>query len=322
MASHDKKPAKPSSSRSGGIRTLADLNRPGMLVQDPSKNNEVDGIFNQARQLGAVERPIEQLNPSSSSTSFTGTGRLLSGETVSSVPQQPQTVIHNIVFWTSGFTVNDGPLRRLDDPENAHFLESIRKSECPKELESADKRSPVHVNLIKRNEKYPEPKKKHQAAFQGVGRTLGSGSTSATPEETSSTSPLNTAPNPSPSLVVDERLPSTSIQLRLADGTRMVARFNLHNTVGDIRSFIDASRPESATIYQLQMMGFPPKLLVDPTQTIEQAGLANSVTGTVTGISAAGAIGIGIGIWVLKRVRGKAPVTGGVQSNENRIFEL
>ncbi|XP_052488202.1 plant UBX domain-containing protein 4 isoform X1 [Gossypium raimondii] len=314
MASHDKKPAKPSSSRSGGIRTLADLNRPsgpdsgsdsdnpqeyytggekscgflshkflsilnlsGMLVQDPSKNNEVDGIFNQARQLGAVERPIEQLNPSSSSTSFTGTGRLLSGETVSSVPQQPQTVIHNIVFWTNGFTVNDGPLRRLDDPENAHFLESIRKSECPKELESADKRSPVHVNLIKRNEKYPEPKKKHQAAFQGVGRTLGSGSTSATPEETSSTSPLNTAPNPSPGLVVDESLPSTSIQLRLADGTRMVARFNLHNTVGDIRSFIDASRPESATIYQLQMMGFPPKLLVDPTQTIEQAGLANSV---------------------------------------------
>ncbi|MBA0811710.1 hypothetical protein Gohar_003582 [Gossypium harknessii] len=120
------------------------------------------------------------------------------------------------------------------------LMQSIRKSECPKELESADKRSSVH-----------EPKKKHQAAFQGVGRTLGSSSTSATPEETSSTSSLNTAPNPSPGLV--------------------------HNTVGDIRSFIDASRPESATIYQLQMMGFPPKLLVDPTQTIEQAGLANSV---------------------------------------------
>ncbi|XP_040934535.1 plant UBX domain-containing protein 4-like [Gossypium hirsutum] len=97
----------------------------GILVQDPSKNNEVDEIFNQARQLGAVERPIEQLNPSSSSTSFTGTGRLHSGENVSSVPQLPQTVIHNIVFWTDGFTVNDVPLRRLDDPENAHFLEMM-----------------------------------------------------------------------------------------------------------------------------------------------------------------------------------------------------
>ncbi|KAH1054910.1 hypothetical protein J1N35_032975 [Gossypium stocksii] len=66
-----------------------------MLVQDPSKNNEVDEIFNQVRQLGAVELPIKQLNPSSSSTSFTGTGRLLSGETVSSVPQQPQTVVRH-----------------------------------------------------------------------------------------------------------------------------------------------------------------------------------------------------------------------------------
>nr|KJB73507.1 hypothetical protein B456_011G236500 [Gossypium raimondii] len=225
-----------------------------MLVQDPSKNNEVDEIFNQARQLGAVERPIEQLNPSSSSTSFTGTGRLHSGETVSSVPQLPQTVIHNIVLWANGFTVNDVPLRRLDDPENAHFLESIRK--------------------------FGEPKK-HQTKFQGVGTTLSkqvtSNNTSATPEQTSSTSPLNTAPSPSPGLVVEESLPSTSIWLRLADGTRMVAHFNSHNTIGDIRSFIDAFRPESATIYQLQMMEFPPKLLVDPTQTVEQAGLINSV---------------------------------------------
>lgn len=95
----------------------------GMLVQDPSKGNDVDAIFNQARQLGAVEGPLDQFHPSSSSRSFTGTGRLLSGETVPSAPQQPEAVVHNIVFWTNGFTVNDGPVRRLDDPENASFLE-------------------------------------------------------------------------------------------------------------------------------------------------------------------------------------------------------
>ncbi|GMP75612.1 hypothetical protein CsSME_00032630 [Camellia sinensis var. sinensis] len=96
-----------------------------MLVQDPSKGNDVDAIFNQARQLGAVEGPLENSRPSSSSRSFTGTGRLLSGETIPSapVPQQPEAVIHNIVFWRNGFTVNDGPLRRLDDPENAPFME-------------------------------------------------------------------------------------------------------------------------------------------------------------------------------------------------------
>lgn len=94
-----------------------------MLVQDPTKSNDVDAIFNQARQMGAVEGPADNHLPSSSSRSFTGTGRLLSGETVPSAPQQPETVIHNIVFWSNGFTVNEGPLRRLDDPDNASFLE-------------------------------------------------------------------------------------------------------------------------------------------------------------------------------------------------------
>lgn len=78
-------------------------------------------------------------------------------------------------------------------------------------------------------------------------------------------------------LVVDPALPVTSIQIRLADGTRLVARFNLHHTVNHIRAFIDASRPGGSTDYQLQMMGFPPKVLTDVYQTLEDAGLANSV---------------------------------------------
>ncbi|XP_061340800.1 plant UBX domain-containing protein 4-like [Gastrolobium bilobum] len=298
MASRDnKKTSKPSSSRAGGIRTLSDLNRPsadsdsdsdglqeyytggeksGMLVQDPSKGNDVDAIFNQARQLGAVERPLDQLQEPPRSTSFTGTGRLLTGESVQSTSQQPESVIHNIVFWSDGFTVNDGPLRRLDDPENASFLESIKKSECPKELEPADRRSSVNVNLIRRNENYPEPKKRH-VPFQGVGRTLGSSSTSGEPEPTVASTPSNTGPAPSAGLVVDQSLPSTSIQLRLGDGTRLISHFNYHHTISDIRAFIDASRPGGQQNYQLQMMSFPPKVLADETQTIEQAGLANSV---------------------------------------------
>lgn len=43
-------------------------------------------------------------------------------------------------------------------------------------------------------------------------------------------------------------------------------------------------------------------------------------SGTVTGLSAAGAFGIGAGIWYLKKLRKTAPVTCGVQSNENRLF--
>lgn len=121
------------------------------------------------------------------------------------------------------------------------------------------------------------PEKKRHVPFQGVGRTLGSSSTPPATEPTVDSSPLNNAPNPSSILVVDDKLPSTSIQLRLADGTRMIAHFNNHHTVNDIRAFINESRPGGAQNYQLQLMGFPPKVLTDPTQTIEQAGLANSV---------------------------------------------
>ncbi|XP_052179274.1 plant UBX domain-containing protein 4-like [Diospyros lotus] len=287
----------PSGSRTvGGVHTLSDLNRPsgdgsgsdsdyeppeynaggqksGMHVQDPSKINDVDSIFTEAREAGAVEGPFNDLRPSSSSRSFTGTGRLLSGETGTPAPQQPEVITHNIVFWSNGFTVDGGPLQRLDDPENAPFLESIRKSECPKELEPADKRTVVHVNLTRKEENCPVPEQR-SLPFQGIGRTLGS---TAAAEPTASTNSLNTAPPPSMGLIMDDSLPLTSIQLRLSDGTRMVSRFNFHHTIRDIRAFIDASRPSGARTYQLQTVGFPPKQLTDLDQSIEQAGLANSV---------------------------------------------
>jgi len=285
----------------GNVRTLADLNRParedhgsdsdepqeyytggeksGMLVQDPTRGNDVDAIFRRAKQV-AIEPP-DYLQPSSSSKSFTGTARLLSGETVSSAPEPPEVVTHTITFWRNGFSVNDGPLRRLDDPENASFLESIKDSKCPEELEPADRRTSVHVDLKKRDENYPEPAKqgKCYVPFEGVGRTIGSSSTTApaASEPTDATPSLNTAPLPSMGLVVDESSPSTSIQLRLADGTRMISRFNHHHTVRDIRDFLDASRPGSARTYQLLTMGFPPKQLADLDQTIDQAGIGNSV---------------------------------------------
>ncbi|KAK6142433.1 hypothetical protein DH2020_022781 [Rehmannia glutinosa] len=264
----------------GGIRTLSDLNRnpkeedsdsdpdfdpqeyytggekSGMLVQDPSKANDVDAIFNQARQAGAVEASSEHLLPSSSSRSFAGTARLLSGR--------------------NGFTVDDGPLRRLDDRQNASFLESIRKSECPMELAPADKRTAVHVNLTRKEEDYRQPEKR-RLPFHGVGRTLGSTSDVTPTEPTNVPIVLTAAPTPSFGLVVDQDKPCTSIQLRLADGTRMVSRFNNYHTIRDIRGFIDASRPDGPRTYQLQTMGFPPKQLTDLDQTIEEAGIANSV---------------------------------------------
>ncbi|XP_062184353.1 plant UBX domain-containing protein 4-like [Phragmites australis] len=306
MSSSSNGGKKPAPGGRGGptIRTLADINRgpsgfpggegggsdsdepqeyytggekSGMLVQDPTRRNDVDSIFEQARQMGAVQGVPPFIDgQSSSSRSFTGTGRLLSGEPApSAAPQPPVEVLHNIHLWNNGFSVDDGPLRDYDNPENADFIESIKNSQCPQELEPADRRTAVHVNVIKRLEDYKEPIRA-RSAFQGVGRTLGGGSSAY---ESSAPAPPAQAPpadSRSVGIIVDDSQPFTSIQLRLADGTRMVARFNMRHTVGDIRSFIDASRPGAARPYLLQT-GFPPKQLTDPTQTVEQAGLANSV---------------------------------------------
>ncbi len=57
--------------------------------------------------------------------------------------------------------MNDGPLRRYDDPNNKAFVESIGKGECPRELEPASRETKVHVELDRKEtdwEAPPEPK--------------------------------------------------------------------------------------------------------------------------------------------------------------------
>ena len=42
-----------------------------------------------------------------------------------------------IRFYRNGFTVGDGDLRRMDDPANREFLESMNKGMLPRELGQA-----------------------------------------------------------------------------------------------------------------------------------------------------------------------------------------
>ncbi|KAE9461655.1 hypothetical protein C3L33_06438, partial [Rhododendron williamsianum] len=53
----------------------------------------------------------------------------------------------------------------------------------------------------------------------------------------------------------------------------------------------------------------------------DEGNVTTYCKGTVSAVSVAGAMGIGAGIWYyLRKVKAKAPVTHGVQSNENRLF--
>ncbi|KAF3560369.1 hypothetical protein F2Q69_00016400 [Brassica cretica] len=109
-------------------------------------------------------------------------------------------------------------------------------------------------------------------SFQGVGRTL------AEPDSVppASSDSLTTEATPS----MNPTAPTTSIKVILADGTPIVSRFTTtHHTIRDVRDFIDAARPDASRDYQLLIMGSsPPKLLTtDLDQTIDQAGISNSV---------------------------------------------
>lgn len=105
------------------------------MVQDPNKKpsrKDVEAMFERVRRAGAQEGPVpEPARPAAARSSlFSGSSHTLSGETrqqeqaTSETPASPpDPIVHNVVFWRNGFTVNGGPLRRLDDPLNLPFLE-------------------------------------------------------------------------------------------------------------------------------------------------------------------------------------------------------
>lgn len=137
------------------------------------------------------------------------------------------------------------------------------------------------MKVLKRMEEdYKEPPKAPPRPFEGAGNRLGgmtSSSSSTTPGSFPGGSSQATAPPPS-KLVIDESKPVTRIQIRMADGTRMVARFNLTHNVNDIRGFINASGNGGSAPYSLfTNPRKDPNPLDNVLLTIEEAGLANAV---------------------------------------------
>jgi UBX domain-containing protein 1 len=167
-------------------------------------------------------------------------------------------VRRTIIMYRDGFVVDDGPYRRLDDPANADFLRSLARGQTPAELMSEGESGNVTVGLVdKRSQEYEEQFR----SFSGVGATLGSHVAVV-----GSTVDPSTLEDPSE---VDASLPTTSIQVRLANGQRKVIKINLDATVlqlaSHLKSVVDAP-------FQL-VAGFPPKPLEDFSATVEAAGL-------------------------------------------------
>ncbi|XP_008316522.2 NSFL1 cofactor p47 isoform X1 [Cynoglossus semilaevis] len=268
--------------------------RSGQQIVGPPKkkssNEVVEDLFKGAREHGAVplDRTGKGLGEPSKARAFVGGGYRLgaapeeestyvAGERRASSSQQDVHVV--LKLWKTGFSLDNGELRNYSDPGNANFLEAIRRGEIPLELRQRSRGGQVNLDMEDhRDEDFIKPRIAFKA-FVGEGQKLGS----ATPE-------LVTAP-PSfqqdqavneaqaiASVSLDYAQPVTNIQIRLADGGRLVQKFNHTHRVSDLRQFLVAARPAmAAREFILMTTFFPSKELLDESQTLEQANLLNAV---------------------------------------------
>mmetsp|Transcript_26833 Transcript_26833/g.68290 ORF Transcript_26833/g.68290 Transcript_26833/m.68290 type:complete len:111 (+) Transcript_26833:408-740(+) len=77
---------------------------------------------------------------------------------------------------------------------------------------------------------------------------------------------------PSEPLVVDESAPTTTLQVRMADGSRQRVTANQTHTVAQLKRHVATFAPGIA--FQLKG-GFPPKPLLDDEATLLEAELLN-----------------------------------------------
>lgn len=264
--------------------------RSGQQIVGPprkkSPNELVDDLFKGAKEHGAVavERVTKSPGETSKPRPFAGGGYRLgaapeeesayvAGERRRHSGQDVHVVLK---LWKTGFSLDNGELRSYQDPSNAQFLESIRRGEVPAELRRLAHGGQVNLDMEDhRDEDFVKPKGSFKA-FTGEGQKLGS----TAPQVLNTSSPAQQAENEakaSSSILINEAEPTTNIQIRLADGGRLVQKFNHSHRISDIRLFIVDARPAMAATSFVLMTTFPNKELADENQTLKEANLLNAV---------------------------------------------
>ena len=132
-------------------------------------------------------------------------------------------------------------------------------------------------NSNHRNEEFIEPKQQRKA-FAGEGHRLGEVTPSVIFSSSSSSSdPARDEEAAKKDLNLDESKATTTVQVRLADGTRLGVKLNLSHTILDIRRYICHSRPEYGPQEFILMTTFPNKELTEEGASIEELSLQNAL---------------------------------------------
>lgn len=151
----------------------------------------------------------------------------------------------------------------------------IRSGSAPLAIMNVERSQEVDVQLEPHSEKYQQPKKKYKP-FSGGGQRLGSptpgpgSSSEETKPATAAAASTSITPTGSaaPTVDVNDSEPIISLQIRLGDGTRLVSRFNVTHTIGDVYSFVAAATPLGQERAWVLMTTFPSKELQDKSQVL------------------------------------------------------
>lgn len=276
----------------------------GQQVLGPKKSKKdkdrdvVASLFKSAKDHGAevLEGRGESSKKKKNPINFVGTGYKL-GQTESDhqeIPdaRRPDDKPRDVMLrmWKQGFTVDNGELRPYEDPSNAEFLNSIKRSEVPLELIKEARGGEVYINMADhRHEDYVQ-KKQPRPTFQGAGHTLGSVTPSVVGQETRPTGATGgamgtTAVAGDPKVLekkaqdqlgLDASQPTTNIQVRLPDGSRLVLKLNHSHTVGSIRQYVRTARPSHNITPFALMTTFPYAELSNDSQSVAEAKLLNA----------------------------------------------
>ncbi|KAM4695568.1 UBX domain-containing protein 2A isoform 1-T2 [Discoglossus pictus] len=178
-----------------------------------------------------------------------------------------------IKMWKNGFTINDGQLRDYTDSANRQFMDSMRKGQLPSELQKTFDKEEISVNVEDRKTEDYSTRKPQINPFSGLGYRLGS----ATPKIITKELLENDYELHLPVVEMNELEPVTNIKIWMADGKRIVQKFNTTHRISDVRDFLEKIPCKFRYTPFTLASSFPLRELLDETITIQEAQLQNAV---------------------------------------------
>lgn len=248
---------------------------------DDENNRYVGGVSSRGGGSGLAVMPNhESSNPSNASDSIFNLAEAGGADSGGSGGGGGE-VRRMITMYRSGFSVDNGPYRRLDDPNNAEFLGSLARGLIPRELQEEAQGGEVMVGLVdKRGEEYDADRHGQTGgggsaggapgfqSFSGEGQSLVDSSSAAAVASSGGAIDPSTVSSSPPAL--DDSKPSTSIAVRLLNGKRLVVKINLDSPVSDLGQHIGSQAGEDSYVLT---SGYPPAVIDDLTKSVEEAGL-------------------------------------------------